>query len=79
MVMKKKEALEQLGEVLDFESFSWLLMQHPRIARALGIAIEAGATTDDIQRLSWARTQRPEIVQRIMNAARWLERDDKEE
>ena len=79
MVMKKKEALEQLGEVLDYESFNWLLIQHPRIARALEIAIGAGATTDDVRRLSWARTQRPEIVQRIINAARWLERSESEE
>lgn len=76
--VRKQQALEKLGDVLDFESYSWLMMQHPRIGKALEIAVAAGATTDDVRRLSWARTQRPEIVQRIANAARYLETIEEE-
>ena len=70
---EKAQALDHLGEVLDYESYNWLQMQHPRIAEALDAAIFAGASKMDVRRLSWARTQRPEIVQRIVNASRYLE------
>ena len=73
MAQQKEQALDYFGVTLDQESWNWLLMQHPPIAGALEAAIAAGATERDVKMIAWARTQRPEIVQRIVNAARWLE------
>jgi len=78
MAQQKLQALEELGTVLDLESWNWLLMQHPPIAGALEAAIAAGANIEDVKMLAWSRTQRPEIVQRIVNAARWLEAQEEE-
>jgi len=73
MAQQKEQALDYFGVTLDQESWNWLLMQHPPIAAALEAAIAAGATERDVKMIAWSRTQRPEIVQRIVNAARWLE------
>ena len=73
MAQQKEQALDYFGVTLDQESWNWLLMQHPAIAGALEAAIMAGATERDVKMIAWSRTQRPEIVQRIVNAARWLE------
>ena len=70
--MQKTKALEALGHVLDYESYNWLAMNHPQITTALEQAVASGASADDIKRQAWNSTQRPEIVTRIVNAARWL-------
>jgi len=70
------EALQRLGAILDRESYEWLAMNHPPICAALEAAIAAGASLDDIKRQAWNHTQRPEIVTRITNAARWLVIED---
>ena len=76
MSNKKVEALQSLGQILDYESYTWLAMNHPRITNALETAVLSGASVEDIKRQAWNHTQRPEIVVRMVNATRWLTLED---
>lgn len=70
---EKNQKLSDLGLALDRESYEWLLNNQWTIADKLTEAVAAGATLDEIKMTAWQHTQRFEIVQRIVNAARYLQ------
>lgn len=66
---------EQLGNVLDKESYEWLDTYHPTVAEQLTTLIERGASAEAIRNFVRKRVgiHRDEFAVRCEAAARYLE------
>lgn len=63
-----------LGNELDKESWDWLSDNHPKIADALSLEVNRGATPDDLFEFVKKRigAHRSEFARRCETAARYL-------
>jgi hypothetical protein len=69
--------LPELESVLDEESFEWLSVNYPPIARAVDTSIKAGATPADVKLFVLGHTGREELALRCQQAAAHLIRTKK--
>jgi len=69
-MVTEAEIVDKLGQVLDKESYEWLGSTHPDIADAIELEVQAGRTPEQIRHFVLKHTQRPELAQRCLQAAR---------
>lgn len=63
--------LIEIGQALDEISAQWLSDNHPRLAEAVLVEVEMGATPELVRRYVMRQTQRVELALRCEQAARW--------
>lgn len=64
--------LPHLEAAINEESWQWLMDNAPMLADALQREIEAGATAEEVRQAAMRMTQRPALVLRLRQAARYL-------
>lgn len=66
--------MKGLGEVLDRESYDWLVSHQPDIAEAIEKEVAAGSNPRQVWLFVMRQTGREEIAARCLAAARYCER-----
>ena len=64
--------LPDLQAALDLESYEWLAANAPAILEALEIEVSKGRTPDQVHLFVLGEYSRPEIAQRLRQAARHI-------
>lgn len=70
--MTQKLTMTRLGAELDKESYEWLASNHPDILEAVETEVSAGAKPSDMRLFTIRQTGRPDIANRIEQAARHI-------
>lgn len=64
--------LTAIGKALNEISWQWLNDVHPRLAEAIEVEMDRGATPANIRRYVMDKTQRFELALRCEQGAAWL-------
>lgn len=71
---QQTDVMQPLGEVIDEESYEWMMDNRPETAIALRDVVEGGATAAEIRSYVMRQTERKELALRCEQAARHITR-----
>lgn len=71
---KATDVMQPLGDVIDEESWDWLMDNRPEVAIAVRDVVEGGASAEEIRSYVMRQTERKELALRCEQAARHVAR-----